>query len=72
MTFRGKSLGNNVTLYNCSFYNIKAVWGGGLKALFHDESSQNSLVVVKSVFQQNTCFRNKGGGVNIGYIISPS
>ena len=65
--FRGKSSGNNVTLYNCSFYNNKAVWGGGLKASFQDESSQNSLVVVKSAFQQNTCVRNGGGGADVGY-----
>lgn len=65
--FRGKSLGNNVTVYNCYFYLNQAVWGGGLKASFQDESRSNYLVIVNSVFQQNTCFRNGGGGASVGY-----
>ena len=67
VVFRGKSSGNNITLDNCHFYRNDAVWGGGLKASFQDESRNNSLVIVKSVFKQNTCFRNGGGGANVGY-----
>ena len=67
VTFRGKSSGNTITVYNCTFTNNEAVWGGGLKASFQDESENNTLTVLKSTFQKNRCPTNGGGGANVGY-----
>ena len=65
--FRGKSLGNTITIYNCIFTHNEAFWGGGLKASFQDESQYNLLTVLKSIFRRNKCLANGGGGANIGY-----
>ena len=67
VTFKGKSFGNGIIIYNCTFSNNEAFWGGGLKASFQDESQYNTLTVLKSTFQHNRCLANGGGGANVGY-----
>ena len=67
VTFKGKSFGNTVTIYDCNFSNNEAFWGGGLKASFQDESQYNTLTVLNSIFQHNKCWTNGGGGANVGY-----
>ena len=67
VTFKGKSFGNTIIVYNCNFSNNEAFWGGGLKASFQDESQNNTLKVLESTFRQNKCFANGGGGANVGY-----
>ena len=36
VTFKGKTFGNAIILYNCKFFNNEAFWGGGFKASFQD------------------------------------
>ena len=66
MTFKGKTFGNTIILYNCKFFNNEAFWGEGLKASFQAESQNNTLIVLKSTFQHNRCLANGGGGTNVG------
>ena len=73
--FKGTANSNTILLTNCSFEKNEAVWGGGLLVEFDDSSSNNSVEVMYTVFEENSCQYHPfsyngtgGGGARIAFV----
>ena len=66
---RGQSMNNSLVIHKCSFYGNKATYGGGLYFQFQQESYQQILLVVDTVFENNEAF-DTGGGMDTGSIFT--
>ena len=68
VVFKGNASRNNVTIKECWFVQNGAIWGAGLWAAFFDSPQNNILSVKNTLFSQNNCYLNGGGGVDIGLL----
>ena len=73
--FNGNASSNRVNIFNCSFDNNCALWGGGLFVEFHDTAGDNLVSVGGTTgFIGNKCFSTRksgtgGGGMRIGHYV---
>jgi hypothetical protein len=68
IVFKGKASHNYITINESRFTHNGAIWGAGLWAAFQDSPQNNTLSVKNSLFYQNDCYLNGGGGVDIGLL----
>ena len=65
--FRGETHHVNLTIFNCTFNNNCARYGGALQLSFTNSSHDINVHVTQSDFQYNRV-QNRGGAVGAGYI----
>ena len=70
ITIKGASVGNNISVSNCTFRNNAALYGGGLSLALQDSCEENNLTVSRCRFLGNSSPDRSGGGVIIGYMSS--
>ena len=65
--FRGETHHVNLTIFNCTFNNNSARYGGALQLSFTNSSHDINVLVNQSDFQYNRA-QKRGGAVGAGYI----
>jgi len=66
-----KSSGNRISTVECNFTQNSAIWGGGLYIAINGNAKNSTVVVEASVFIQNKCRANAGGGIDVGFLFHP-
>ena len=71
---KGNASKNFFHVFNCTFCNNSALWGGGLFVEFHDDTFNNTVLVEYSTMTNNFCnfkpdFGTAGGGMRIGHYV---
>lgn len=69
LTFKGNSSNNSVTVYNCTFLDNSAVFGGGIEPFFEDSASGNVVIVNSSRFTGNQAPQRGGGAIEVVFVL---
>ena len=59
---------NTFRISNCNFLSNSAGNGGGMYIGFRDASFENKVTVLHTNFTQNQCWKNGGGGLEVGFV----
>ena len=65
---RGNAENNSVDVTNCTFLGNSAAWGGGLYIDVQDSPKNNTVHVNSTQLNQNLCYLNGGGGMDVGFL----
>lgn len=68
IVLKGCASQNKFIISDSLFLGNAAIWGGGLWIQFQDQPQNNLLTIRNTVFRENNCYMNGGGGADIGYI----